>query len=295
METHMNYWKLSTIVLALVVLAGVENALPGRAAPPDAARRSVDIEKLAENVIPEDGVALPIRWGNLGKRMVEAGVIDTDAFNQLYAGRGGLSAQGSAMLGGDHGEPVVIGRENAGELLNLFWALGLGNANPILADAEEMMNPAYGGAGGFAATGGWTLANGDPLNHYNAHALVSITPEEQSLVERVSENIHRPCCGNSAHFPDCNHGMAMLGLLELLAANGASEEEMYETALAANSYWFPDTYLVIGQYLAEQGTAWEDADPKEILGVAYSSAEGYQRIMSMVEGPVQNGGGSCGA
>jgi len=47
--------------------------------------------------------------------------------------------------------------------------------------------------------------------------------------------------------------MAMLGLLELMAAQGVGEEEMYKAALAVNSYWFPDTYLTIAEYMQNKG------------------------------------------
>src|SRR3989344_7376730 len=106
-----------------------------------------------------------------------------------------------------------------------------------------MTNPEYGGAGNFASTGGWTLAKGDAMDHYSAHPFIMLSREHQELVERVSKGIYRPCCNNSTHFPDCNHCMAMLGLLELMASQGVSEEDMWKAALAVNSYWFPDTYL----------------------------------------------------
>jgi len=86
----------------------------------------------------------------------------------------------------------------------------------------------------------------------------------------------------------------MLGLLELMASQGVSESDMYKTALAVNSYWFPDTYLIIAKYLKEKKNInWEDADPKEILGSNYSSASGYQNILSQVVLPVNNQGQGC--
>ena len=114
-------------------------------------------------------------------------------------------------------------------------------------------------------------------------------------MERVSKNIYRPCCGNSVYFPDCNHGMAMLGLLELMAAQGTSEEEMYKAALQVNSYWFPDTYLTLAKYFEQRGVEWSKVSPKEVLGAAYSSAQGYQQILAEVEPPQSQGGGGCGA
>ena len=142
----------------------------------------------------------------------------------MYGERGAFTAEYDNLLTGRSDGALAMTEENAGYILNLFWALGLANKNPILEDKAEMMNPAYGGAGNFASTGGWTLAKGNAMNHYGKHALIALTLEQQELVDRVSQNIYRPCCGNSAHFPDCNHGLAMLGLLELMASQGVSEK-----------------------------------------------------------------------
>ena len=88
--------------------------------------------------------------------------------------------------------------------------------------------------------------------------------------------------------------MAMLGLLELMASQGVSESDMYRVALIVNSYWFPDTYLTIAKYFQNRGIDWKNVDPKEILSSAYSSASGYQQVLSEVE-PIQpQSGGGCG-
>ena len=120
----------------------------------------------------------------------------------------------------------------------------------------------------------------------------ALTPEQQALVDKVSRGIYRPCCGNSVHFPDCNHGMAMLGLLELMASQGVGEQEMWEAALTVNSYWFPDTYLTLATYMKGKGVAWKDVNPQEMLGIQYSSAQGYARIAAQVSTPASSGGGS---
>ncbi len=252
--------------------------------------RNVQASTGIEEVIPVSGIELPVVWGDMGKRLVESGVIDREKFVALY---GSLSEEEKKLLDGDNPERLRITRENAPYLLNLLWAFGLVNRNPILEDETEMMNPAYGGAGGFASTGGWTLARGDAMEHYSMHSLITLTPERQALVEKVSKNIYRPCCGNSTHFPDCNHGMAMLGLIELLASQGVGEDEMYKTALAANSYWFPDTYQTIAAYMQQKGIAWENVSPKEVLGMDYSSASGFARIAAEVA-PQGGSGASCG-
>lgn len=244
-------------------------------------------------VLPKDGVVLPIAWGSIGKEMVENGVIDAEKFESIYANRGGLDDDERKLLYGDDNGNIKITQENAGVILNLTWAFGLSNKNPILEEGP-MTDPRYGGAGGFASTGGWSIARGDAMDHYSKYQFVVLDAQEQALVERVSKNIYRPCCGNSTYFPDCNHGMAMLGLLELMASAGVTEEEMYKTALAVNSYWFPETYLTIEKYFKKRGVEWSQVDAKEVLGELYSSGAGYQQVLSDVEPVKIQGGGSCG-
>jgi hypothetical protein len=247
----------------------------------------------ASYVIPEQGVELPVTWGNLGKQLVESGIINQTAFESLYNNnRGGMSAYEQNLLLGETNGNLKIDQQNANFLLNMLWAFGLGNSNAVL-DNGPMQNTEYGGAGGFASTGGWSLAKGSAMEHYSKHAFTTLTDEEQKLVERVSKGIYRPCCGNSTYFPDCNHGMAMLGLLELGASQGLSEHELYDMALKANSYWFPQTYLTIAKFLDMQGLGWGDVSPKEILGNNFSSSGGYRNILAQVE-PVGQQGGGCG-
>lgn len=208
---------------------------------------------------------LPVPWDKLEAELVATGVIDPEKF-----------------VGGYRTE------------LNLLWAFGLANQNPILIEGP-MMDSRYGGAQNFASTGGWTLAKGDAMDHYAKHRLVVLTEAQQELVERVAKNIYRPCCGNSTYFPDCNHGMAMLGYLTLLAADGADENQMYRAALAMNRKWFPDTYDAIDRYLSMKKMPSADENPKLALSYDYSSAAGYQRILTEVAPSPSQGGGSCGA
>lgn len=250
-------------------------------------------DALQTEVLPPNGVQLPIVWGDLGRQMVETEVIDAAKFREIFANQ--LTEEQEAMLTDEWNEPIKITEENSRFLLDIFWALGLGNKNTILTEGE-MVNEDYGGAENFASTGGWTLAKGDVMDHYAKHEYITLTDTQQKLVEQVSQGIYRPCCGNSTYFPDCNHGMAMLGLLELMASQGASEKELYSTALAVNSYWFPQTYLELATYFKEQGQDWKDVDPQLALSQEYSSGQGYQatraKIKSLPQPP--SGGGGCG-
>ena len=135
---------------------------------------------------------------------------------------------------------------------------------------------------------------GDPMDHYNRHMFFTLTSEQQALVDKVSRGIYRPCCNNSTHFPDCNHGMAMLGFLELMASQGVNEADMWKAALAVNSYWFPDTYVTIATYMKNKGTEWQNVNAQEMLGFDYSSGSGYAKIASQVAKPAQRSvGGGC--
>ncbi len=282
-------WQWGVVVVAVVILFGFGGT--------QQVSKDKDVvgnaDDLGEVVIPEDGFVIPVVWNDLGKQLVEGGVIDAAQFEEIYASQGGLGDLEKELLYGDTKEQLVINQNNAHVLLNLLWAFGLANENPVLSEGP-MSDPQYGGFEAFASTGGWTLSRGSVGDHYNKHKLVSLTDEQQALVEKVSKGIYRPCCGNSTYFPDCNHGMAMLGLLELMASQGASEDQMYTVALQVNSYWFPDTYLTLASYFSNKGIPWNKVDPKLVLGVDYSSASGFSKVLTEIEPVSAGGGGSCG-
>jgi len=280
----------AAIIIFGVLVAGAIYYGPGNTA---ALGSSLSTAPLPEEVLPTSGVVLPVSWGDLGVQLVAAGVIDAPAFRALYEERGVFTEEYEKLLSGRSIGKLTITRENAGYLLNLLWALGLANKNPIL-ETGEMVDSRYGAAGNFASTGGWTISKGDSMEHYSHHALLTLSSKEQALIDRMSRGIYRSCCGNSTHFPDCNHGMAMLGLLELMASQGVSEKDMWKAALAVNSFWFPDTYFTIATYMKDKGILWKDVNPQEVLGAEYSSAQGYAAIAAQVETKGSRSGGGCG-
>lgn len=285
---------ISSIILggALIYTLGPKS---GAGQGASASGPQTPLSELEGKVLPAKGVTLPVVWGDLGAKLVDAGVIDADKFKSIYEQRGQFTEEYRKLLLDQNNGKLKITKENSGYILNLFWALGLANKNEIL-EKGEMADPQYGGAGGFASTGGWTIAKGGAMEHYSKHVFFDLTPEQQALVDKVSRGIYRPCCGNSVHFPDCNHGMAMLGLLELMASQGASEQDMWDTALTVNSYWFPNNYLTIATYMKDKGIDWKNVNPQEMLSSEYSSSRGYANIASQVTQPnSQNAGGSgCG-
>lgn len=303
-----NYVLPASILISAIILAGAWIYTTGlkyqqnQAQVQPQVKNQIAASEIEGKVLPTNGVVLPVRWGDLGAKMIQAGVIDAEKFEALYTSRGGLTNDERQLLSGADKGNLKITSKNSGTILNLLWALGLAAKNDIL-ERGEMADSRYGGAGNFASTGGWTLAKGDSstgsgqaaMDHYARHPFIVLTPAQQALVERVSKNIYRPCCDNATHFPDCNHGMAMLGLLELMASQGVGENEMYRVALQVNSYWFPDTYLTIAEYLQSKGVAWESANPKELLGYNFSSGSGYRRIVSQITTPPEKkSSGGCG-
>ena len=146
------------IILSSLITSGEDSSAPAVISVLRKSQSSLGVSNSTvvisdENVLPPDGVVLPVVWGDLGQRLVESGTIDREKFISLYEKRGQFTDEEKNLLLGRNDGKLKITRENSGYLLNLFWALGLGNKNPVL-DSGEMSNPVYGGAESFASTGG---------------------------------------------------------------------------------------------------------------------------------------------
>ena len=229
-------------------------------------------------------------------KLVENGVIDKDKFEAVYQSRGGLPEELKNVLTKPSYKPVYLTGENANYYVNLLWPLGLANyistnnESPILG--KSLFN--------FASTGGWNLGKEDNGGvYFNKFKIVELTPVEEALVTKIAQNAYRPCCNNSTFFQDCNHGSALLGLLQLGASQGLTEDELYREALAFNSFWFPHNYIQTALYFkAVKNTDWEKVDPKEVMGKVYSSATGAGLIAAKINelglAPQGRSGGSCG-
>ncbi|MEX1052330.1 MAG: hypothetical protein WEC80_00605 [Patescibacteria group bacterium] len=254
---------------------------------------------LFEDINPSQGYEINAEFGDLGPKMLDIGVIDFDKFNDVYQDGNALTDEEIDILKKGSDKKIKITKENSHFLLNFFWAVGLANKTKIL-DEGDMVKYSEGNAGNFASTGGWSLGKSDAMEYYSNNLLIPLTEEQEELVLEVSSNIYRPCCGNPTSFPDCNHGMALLGVLELMASQGATEIEMYEAAKYISSFWFPSTYYDLAKYFkAKESKSFEDVMAKVILSEEFSSANGYMNARKWLEDnklldEVQSGGGSCG-
>ncbi|MBL1137369.1 MAG: hypothetical protein D8M56_18830 [Chloroflexi bacterium] len=248
--------------------------------------------ELNNQVAPPSGTTINVVWGDIGQKLVDAGAIDLIAYQNLI---GDLSDKQQEILLHDTLQHITLTPDNIQFWTNVLWALGLTQHSKVLDEGPMMQFAAEVPLDNYASTGGWTLGRRNAIDLYNSAELIKLTSAQQDLVYQVAETIFRPCCGNHTAYPDCNHGMALLGLLELLAAQGATASEMYDAALIFNSYAFQDTYITLAAYFESQGTAWSDLDPVTVLGAGYSSGQSAYEIALQV-GPIPgspNQAGGC--
>lgn len=243
-------------------------------------------------VLPAEGYTTKLKWGSIVKKLVEVGAIDPAKYQEIYNSKTN-GAEQLALLETDSDQPIMINENNAYFLVNTLWALGLTQKSQVLDEGQMTKNTAN-----YASTGGWTLGAKPAMQLYSSQELIPLTEQQQEQVQKIAENVYRPCCGNSVAFPDCNHGMAALGYIELAVANGLSEEQIYQDLLAFNSFWFPDTYVEMAVYFQQQeDKSWDKVDAKTALSRDYSSAAGAQKIRQAVQAVpgIKSQGGSCGA
>lgn len=263
-------------------------------------KSAVDYGALVQQVNPPQGYKLPASYGNLGPLLLQGGAIDYDKFAAVFQGSGDplTPAQVEIVKRGSD-EPIVITADNAHFLLNFFWAVGLANKNTILTQGPMVQN-GEGKIENFASTGGWTLASKPVKELYASMDLISLTAEQQARVAEVAAAVYRPCCGNPTLFPDCNHGMAMLGLLELMASQDASIDQMFAAAKYVNAYWFPQQALETAIFLKANGDVnFAQADARVVTGEQFSSAAGSGQLHAMLKSEgllpaAPDNGGGCG-
>lgn len=267
-----------------------------------ASQQSIEADKtIFEEINPSAGYEINVTYGDLGPKMIASGVIDYNKFKDAYQRSGqSLPSDLDEILTKGSKQKIKITGANSYFLLNFFWAIGLNNQSKILT-AGDMVK--YGGEkdlGNFASTGGWTLGRAGAMNYYSKTNLITLTPQQEGLVQTVAANIYRPCCNNPTSFPDCNHGMALLGVLELMAANGADQDQMFEAAKYFNAFWFPGNYYDLATYFKnKEGKDYKNIDARILLSKSYSSASGYQVVKQwlvnngLVKEPPKSGGG-CG-
>lgn len=255
------------------------------------------IDEVTAKVLPEKGFQSKVVLGDSIVKLAQNGVIDRGKFLAIYQDRGGLPDELKDILDEPSRKPILLTRKNANYYVNLMWPIGL--ANYMSSNKESPINGKS--LFNFASTGGWDLGKEENGGAYfNKFKIVELAPAEEALVTKIAQSSYRPCCNNSTFYQDCNHGSALLGLLQLGAAQGLSEDELWREAVAFNSFWFPHNYIQTALYFkAVKNTDWDKVDPKQVMGKEYSSAGGwYATVDTEVKRlglvPQQEGGAGCG-
>jgi len=232
-------------------------------------------ERLTRQLIPEEGKTIRVALNAAGKTLVDHGVIDIAKWNAIYSKRKiEMPKWIEKSFFSESREPIHLDPVSAPFLLNILWALGISNKTKF-----NEQSPLQGKRlGRFASTGGWLLGKEKAgTAYFNKVVNVQLDDAQDKLVHKMAKSIYRPCCNNSTFFQDCNHGSAMLGLLQLGASQGRSEIELYSIALTANSYWFPRQYSNVALYFEEiEGRSMDEVSPRKVLSLDYSSASGFK-------------------
>jgi hypothetical protein len=272
-------FSAAILLVAFVLGLGSGYFLWGATPEAEAQKLEKDRVALAKQVNPDAGFELPVSFKNVGPQLISTGAIDEAQFVKLYLDKGKpLTDEQLKILHAAVDGHIKIDKSNSDFLLNFFWALGLVNKNPILETGEMVVKDGRDKVGGYASTGGWTLGTKQATELYSSVEIMKLTPEQQARVDEVSKNAYRPCCGNSTHFPDCNHGMALLGLLELMGSQDATMEQMYTAAKQVNAFWFPSQMLEVATYFkAVEGKDFNAIDGKLAVSNDRFSGSGFQQ------------------
>lgn len=234
-----------------------------------------DIDEILEDVVPSNGVSIPIEWESFLEKLEAEGVVEFSLLDeQLFNIRGyGLTIEEQSYFQYSS-NTIRIDSELQTFLLAIFAAFGFSNNN-ILLDEHVYMMENYSSSIGYAK--------------YDSVEILKFSFEQQQLVEDIALNSYVPCCNNPVLVPNSNYGYANLGLIEFLVYNGITRDEIFKTLLIFNSYWFPDKYIDIAFFIEYQEQNWNQINSTQIMGYSYSSLEGYQTIKKfLVESNLYN-------
>lgn len=142
--------------------------------------------ELVEQVAPRSGQSIPVRWGNMGQKLIAVGAIDLDKVQAHY---GGLTEEQQAILLGDDLSEITFNAENIQFWTNMVWALGLTQRSKVLDEGPMRHSEAQLPLGNYASTGGWTLGKKSPIQLYSSARLVALTPERDAMIYQVAERV----------------------------------------------------------------------------------------------------------
>ena len=272
---------------------------------------------LAAQIIPTTGYTLSFKWGDSIHKLVETGALNISNLSIiLNSSKQPLTPAEAEILNGTYNGYIQFNSTNVEFVQLVLWSLGINNNNTIInegqiinasvpyanqinnnASLNQKVAPQYVASHYFASTGGY-----GPLGKLQLGGLdiINLTSQQQALMYDVATHSYRPCCDNPTAFPDCNHGAAALGLIELLASQGANESQMYGAVRDFYQYQFPQQYAEIAAYFDSQGMNYSQVNSSVVMGYSFSSYSGFSNVNQYLikNGVLQqaaSGGASCGA
>ncbi len=261
-----------------------------------AVTNTINFSSIAEQVYPAQGFTLPVKWGSIPNQLVDSGALNLSFVEGLLINANQPPTNGEIGLfnGTDNGN-ITFSHDSALFTLYVLWAVGINNKNPIINNGPVIN---YGGSPyNLASTGGYDLLGKLSLGNLS---LIDLNASQQNIADAIASNVYRPCCNNPAMFPDCNHGAAQLGLIELMVSQGKNETQIYNALKEFNSFYYPQQYFDIAIFFNyTQGRSWNSVSANEVLGYNFSSATGYSNVYKTLESSNMlnqigsSSGGSC--
>lgn len=228
-----------------------------------------------DDVLPQKGFQSSIWLGDSIVRLVQDGVIDQKKFESVYPASTFPAGLQNTLTQPSY-KPILLTILDAKFYENLFWPIGLSNYMRMNNESPLNSSALYN----FSSTAGWTFgAEKNGGAYFNKFRIANLTADEEAMVTTIAQNTYRPCCNNPTFFQDCNHGSALLGLLELGASEGLSKDALYREALAFNSFWFPQQYVLLAVHFElVDHVSWANVDPELALSKNFSSASGFSAL-----------------
>jgi len=272
----LSFFVIALLIYQLTAIVGGISAKDGESIKEGTitteSGEEIVISDYIEIVTPKAGFKTNVRWGDIVAKMVKEGVLDPQKLEGILTKNYSqeMKPEWKAVLAGED-TTLSIDNDNAVFMMYVLWTLAKHNNNQILtgspiASSFENYDIGVGRAG-----------YGDVL-------LLSLTPEQQATAKKVAENAYRPCCGQSTVAPDCSHGFSALGLIQLMASQGYSEKEIFDTFIQFNSFWFPETYIKNALYFkATEGLDWKDVSKELVAGAEYSTLQGSYKAKNYLK------------
>ena len=278
---------------------------------------------LYAQVTPQAGYTLPFKWGDSIRKLIQAGALNVSNLTIiLNNSHQPLTFSEKEILNGTYSGYIQFNSTNTEFVQIVLWGLGINNNNTIITKGpiinastpyansinanstlkqqlnqnitNQNITSQWVASHYFASTGGYGPIGKLQMGMLN---VINLTPLEQGEMYDVATHSYRPCCDNPTAFPDCNHGAAALGLIELLASQGANQTQMFSAVQYFYQYQFPQQFAEIAAYFDSQGMNYSQVNSSTVMGFNFSSYSGFSNVNQYLQknGILQQLSGSSGA